>query len=288
MESMLFSCDVLEIREEGSKRSSERGPYYAYTKKFDETIRAEDLYRNAKLGLHTLNADNDSTYQPVIQRITQRIVRRGRSPSVSVTILIDNSGSLRGRKINALASCARLLMDCLDSWEIRTEVLGFTTTTWAGGLSKQLWLEDGKPPNPGRLSDLRHIIYKSFDERATRVDRWLAIMPDGALLRENIDGEALLWAYSRLIAEQSRTKLIFMFSDGLAKDESTERVNVPGFLNLHLHSVIGRISTADEVELKLVGVQLPAAKLMAEKNFVAVMGDRFAEPVFDAIVRLTN
>ena len=138
-----------------------------------------------------------------------------------VTLLIDNSGSMRGRPISIAAICADILARTLERCGVKVEILGFTTRAWKGGQSREKWLADGRPPNPGRLNDLRHIVYKHADEPWRRARRNLGLMMREGLLKENIDGEALLWAHNRLIARPEERRILMVISDGAPVDDST-------------------------------------------------------------------
>lgn len=171
-----------------------------------------------------------------------------------VTLVLDNSGSMRGRPITVAATCADILARTLERVGVSVEVLGFTTKAWKGGQAREKWLKDGKPANPGRLNDLRHIIYKSADEPYRRARRNLGLMMREGLLKENIDGEALLWAHKRLIARPEQRKILMMISDGAPVDDSTLSVNPGNYLERHLRGVIDLIETRSPVELLAIGI----------------------------------
>ena len=171
-----------------------------------------------------------------------------------VTLLLDNSGSMRGRPITVAATCADILARTLERCGVSVEILGFTTRAWKGGQAREKWLKDGKPPNPGRLNDLRHIIYKSADAPWRRARRNLGLMMREGLLKENIDGEALLWAHNRLIGRPEQRKILMMISDGAPVDDSTLSVNPGNYLERHLRAVIELIETRSPVELLAIGI----------------------------------
>jgi cobaltochelatase CobT len=171
-----------------------------------------------------------------------------------VTLVLDNSGSMRGRPITVAATCADILARTLERCGVSVEILGFTTRAWKGGQAREKWLKDGKPPNPGRLNDLRHIIYKSADAPWRRARRNLGLMMREGLLKENIDGEALLWAHQRLIARPEQRKILMMISDGAPVDDSTLSVNPGNYLERHLRAVIELIETRSPVELLAIGI----------------------------------
>src|SRR5512140_2900915 len=171
-----------------------------------------------------------------------------------VTILIDNSGSMRGRPIMVAAVCADILARTLERCGVKTEILGFTTRAWKGGSAREDWLKAGKPPQPGRLNDLRHIIYKAADAPWRRARRNLGLMMREGLLKENIDGEALAWAHSRLLARPEQRQILMMISDGAPVDDSTLSVNAGNYLERHLRQVIEEIETRSSVELLAIGI----------------------------------
>jgi len=171
-----------------------------------------------------------------------------------VTLLLDNSGSMRGRPIMVAACCADLLARTLERCGVKVEILGFTTRAWKGGQAREAWLAAGKPANPGRLNDLRHIIYKAADAPWRRSRRNLGLMMREGLLKENIDGEALAWAYSRLAVRPEQRKILMMISDGAPVDDSTLSVNPGNYLERHLRYVIEEIETRSAVELIAIGI----------------------------------
>ncbi|MBO9713335.1 cobaltochelatase subunit CobT [Sphingomonas sp.] len=171
-----------------------------------------------------------------------------------VTLLIDNSGSMRGRPISIAAISADILARTLERCGVKTEILGFTTRAWKGGQSREKWLADGRPPQPGRLNDIRHIVYKQADEPWRRAKRSLGLMMREGLLKENIDGEALLWAHERIIARPEERKILMVISDGAPVDDSTLSVNSGSYLERHLRQVIGWIEGRSPVELVAIGI----------------------------------
>jgi cobaltochelatase CobT len=171
-----------------------------------------------------------------------------------VTLLLDNSGSMRGRPITVAATCADILARTLERCGVKVEILGFTTRAWKGGQSREAWLASGKPPNPGRLNDLRHIIYKSADAPWRRARKNLGLMMREGLLKENIDGEALDWAHKRLLARSEQRRILMMISDGAPVDDSTLSVNPGNYLERHLRWVIEEIETRSPIELIAIGI----------------------------------
>ncbi|MEO6358977.1 MAG: cobaltochelatase subunit CobT [Sphingomicrobium sp.] len=171
-----------------------------------------------------------------------------------VSLLIDNSGSMRGRPIAIAAMCADILARTLERCGVATEVLGFTTRAWKGGQGREAWLAEGRPPHPGRLNDLRHVIYKRADEPYRHARRNLGLMMREGLLKENIDGEALLWAHNRLIARPEERRILMVISDGAPVDDSTASANGGTYLERHLRQVIEWIERRSTVELLAIGI----------------------------------
>ncbi len=171
-----------------------------------------------------------------------------------VSLLIDNSGSMRGRPITVAATCADILARTLERCSVKTEILGFTTRAWKGGQAREKWLGAGKPANPGRLNDLRHIIYKSADEPWRRARKNLGLMMREGLLKENIDGEALIWAHNRLLGRPEQRRIMMVISDGAPVDDSTLSVNSGNYLERHLRQVISDIETRSPIELIAIGI----------------------------------
>jgi cobaltochelatase CobT len=171
-----------------------------------------------------------------------------------VTLLIDNSGSMRGRPITVAAMCCDILARTLERCSVKTEILGFTTRAWKGGQSRERWVQEGKPRNPGRLNDLRHVVYKAADAPWRRARKNLGLMLREGLLKENIDGEALEWAYRRLLVRPERRRILMVISDGAPVDDSTLSVNPGNYLERHLRKVIGEIEGREAVELIAIGI----------------------------------
>lgn len=171
-----------------------------------------------------------------------------------VTLLLDNSGSMRGRPISIAAICADVLASTLERCDVKVEVLGFTTRAWKGGQSREKWLAEGRPQQPGRLNDLRHIIYKKADAPMRRTKANLGLMMKEGLLKENIDGEALEWAHRRMLARPEQRKILMVISDGAPVDDSTLAMNPQNFLEKHLRDVIAMVEKRKQVELIAIGI----------------------------------
>ncbi len=188
------------------------------------------------------------------QSLSYKIEREIEFKDTVVTLLIDNSGSMRGRPISIAAISADVLARTLERCGVKTEILGFTTRAWKGGQSRESWLAGGKPAQPGRLNDLRHIIYKQADEPYRRGRKNLGLMMREGLLKENIDGEALLWAHGRLLARSEDRRILMVISDGAPVDDSTLSVNSAGYLEQHLRKVIEWIERQSPVQLVAIGI----------------------------------
>jgi cobaltochelatase CobT len=171
-----------------------------------------------------------------------------------VSLLLDNSGSMRGRPITVAATCADILARTLERCGVKVEILGFTTRAWKGGQAREKWLSANKPASPGRLNDIRHIIYKSADMPWRRARRNLGLMMREGLLKENIDGEALIWAHNRLLARQEQRRILMVISDGAPVDDSTLSVNSGNYLERHLRQIIADIETRSPIELIAIGI----------------------------------
>ena len=303
-DQLVDDSDMSDARESGEARRSEApfsnmppvSDYRAFTMRFDETVKAEELCDTAELDRLRSYLDKQlAPLQSAVGRLANRLQRRllaqqnrgwdfdleeglidaARLPRIImdpmhalsfkmeretefrdtvVTLLLDNSGSMRGRPITVAATCADILARTLERCGVKVEILGFTTRAWKGGQSREAWLQAGKPPAPGRLNDLRHIIYKAADAPWRRSRRNLGLMMREGLLKENIDGEALAWAHSRLLARQEQRRILMMISDGAPVDDSTLSVNPGNYLERHLRHVIEEIETRSSVELIAIGI----------------------------------
>ena len=189
-----------------------------------------------------------------MQPLAFKIERESEFRDTVVTLLLDNSGSMRGRPITVAATCADILARTLERCHVKVEILGFTTRAWKGGASRDHWLQHGKKHSPGRLNDLRHIIYKNADAPWRRARKNLGLMMREGLLKENIDGEALLWAHERLLARPEQRRILMMISDGAPVDDSTLSVNAGNYLEKHLRAVIAEIEERSPVELIAIGI----------------------------------
>jgi cobaltochelatase CobT len=253
---------------------NEDGPgYRPFTTAFDQIVQAEELCDPDELTrLRRLMAKQTRSWEFDLDEgllDTARLSRIVTSPTYPlsykreretdfrdtvVTLLIDNSGSMRGRPISIAAMSADILARTLERCNVKVEILGFTTCAWKGGQSREQWLAAGKPANPGRLNDLRHIIYKSADAPWRRARRSLGLMMREGILKENIDGEALLWAYQRLLARTEQRRILMVISDGAPVDDSTLSVNSGNYLEKHLRAVIEMIERGHAVELLAIGI----------------------------------
>ena len=199
-----------------------------------------------------------------------------------VSLLIDNSGSMRGRPITVAALCSDILAKTLERCQIKTEILGFTTKAWKGGESREKWIKDKKPSNPGRLNDLRHIVYKSADSPSRRSKQNLGLLLREGILKENIDGEALMWANSRLKNRQEKRKILIVISDGAPVDDSTLSVNPGNYLEKNLREVIYQIEKNKEVELIAIGIGHDVSRYYS--NAVTIMDvDQLGEVLLEEL-----
>lgn len=186
--------------------------------------------------------------------LTYKIEKDTDFRDTSVSILVDSSGSMRGRSMTVAAICADIISTTLERCNVKTEVLGFTTKHWKGGESRKIWMDDGKPENPGRLNDIRHIIFKSADTPWRRGQKNFGLMLREGLLKENVDGEALIWAHDRLARRSEQRKILMVISDGAPVDDSTLSTNPTNFLDLHLRQVIHSIETMSDINLIAIGI----------------------------------
>jgi cobaltochelatase CobT len=189
-----------------------------------------------------------------MQSLSYKVEKDTEFRDTVVTLLLDNSGSMRGRPISITAISADILARTLERCGVKVEILGFTTRAWKGGQARETWLTEGRPPQPGRLNDLRHIVYKQADEPWRRARKSLGLMMREGLLKENIDGEALLWAHDRLMARPEERRILMVISDGAPVDDSTLSVNSGTYLERHLRQVIGWIEGRSPVELIAIGI----------------------------------
>ncbi|CUT13910.1 Aerobic cobaltochelatase CobT subunit EC 6612 [Bradyrhizobium sp.] len=231
--------------------------YHAFTRAYDEIVEAGELADEIEVAkLHRYIASFSRAFrkihQPALKAFLAQFTLKQDVAPLSVSILIDNSGSMRGAKIVHTAAWCHLIAEWMDKLGISTEFLGFTTRTWKGGQSREAWLAAGKPKNPGRLNDLRHLVYKSFSASAAAATPNFSVMAREGLLKENIDGEAILWAASRLEQHASPNKLLFVFSDGAPVDDSTLSANPANYLEKHLQSVIDSLS--ERISLHAIGI----------------------------------
>jgi cobaltochelatase CobT len=215
-----------------------RTDYAVYTREFDEVVRPEQMATPAELAsLHAELAGEierlAATHDGWVRPWAKKIASRARERKLLVTLLLDNSGSLRGRQIRPIAAWAAIIGDVLQRSGAMVEVLGFTTAEWRGGRARQLWVSEGCPERPGRLNDLRHIVYQAHDDTAYCAANFALMLKDG-VLKENIDGEALLWAADRQRRITADEKVMIILSDGAPVDDSTAAANHPDFLHDHL------------------------------------------------------
>ncbi|HQS84925.1 MAG TPA: cobaltochelatase subunit CobT, partial [Alphaproteobacteria bacterium] len=220
---------------------------------------------------------------------TFRYIYKSMAPNDSlgtaVTVLVDNSGSMRGRPITLAALSASFLAQTLERCGVKLEVLGFTTIAWQGGKSFQEWTQKGKSPCPGRLNDTRHIIYKSFETPWARARLSLGVMLKEGILKENIDGEALLWAAGRLFKTEERRKILIMISDGASIDDMTLAHNPPGYLEKHLKSVLKTLNHASHLHLFAIGIGHDVTRLYS-KAITLKSADFLGKTLFEELPKL--
>jgi cobaltochelatase CobT len=202
-----------------------------------------------------------------------------------VSLLIDNSGSMRGRPITVAAMSADILARTLEKCGVKVEILGFTTKAWKGGKSRESWMQNNKPPSPGRLNDLRHIIYKAADEPWRRAKKNLGLMMREGLLKENIDGEALLWAHKRLQSRYEARKILMVISDGAPVDDSTLSVNSGNYLEKHLRGAISWIENKSDIQLLAVGIGHDVTRYY-KKAVTIVDAEQLADVMTEQLVDL--
>jgi cobaltochelatase CobT len=204
-----------------------------------------------------------------------------------VTLLIDNSGSMRGRSISLAAICTDIIGSTLERCQVKTEILGFTTKHWKGGDSKKLWVINGNSANPGRLNDLRHIIYKSADNSWRRSRKYFGAMLREGLLKENVDGEALAWSHDRLLKRPEERKILIVISDGAPVDDSTLSANREDFLDTHLREIITKIEKESPVELQAIGIGHDVTKYY--KNALTInRAEELGEVLLEELTKLFN
>ena len=189
-----------------------------------------------------------------VHSLSYKIEKETKFKDTVVTILIDNSGSMRGRPISVAAICADILSRTLERCSVKVEVLGFTTKNWKGGKSREKWNSSNKPQNPGRLNDLRHIVYKSADAPWRQAKKNIGLMLKEGLLKENIDGEALMWAFKRITKRKEERKILMVISDGAPVDDSTLSVNSGDYLEKHLKKTVRWIEENSNTEILAIGI----------------------------------
>ena len=204
-----------------------------------------------------------------------------------VSLLIDSSGSMRGRSMTLAAICGDIIGSTLERCYVKTELLGFTTKHWKGGDSRKAWVNQGSPLNPGRLNDLRHIIFKSADDNFRKARKSFGIMLREGLLKENVDGEALAWAHQRLSKRNEERKILIVISDGAPVDDSTLSTNHSNFLDNHLRQIINTIETQSNVELLAIGIGHDVTKYYS-KSITINRAEELAEALLDKLTELFN
>lgn len=289
-----FTPDAQVIRDGGYSRDRHRqiskDTYYIYTTEFDEEIEAKDLSDTDELKQlssyfmrQVRKRKND--YKSDIAEFQKIIAAKFFGKEIAVTLLLDNSGSLRGTRILEIATWAFIVSEMLDAALIANEVLGFTTRAWKGGQSREQWLQDGKPSNPGRLNDLRHLIYKKFDHATPDASAGFALMLREGLLKENIDGEAVLWAFQRLTSRSIKEKILVVVSDGAPVDDSTLNQNPTDFLDKNLVSCIRWVEKQDNTKIFGVGVDFDNSRYYTN-NISSKEGKELGKNLFFALTSM--
>ena len=297
----------LERNSRADNESLGQQEYSIFTSHFDEIINAEDLATRDEV--QRLRQQLDRLMEPHIQtileeglldtaRLTRIVTRPGSALSFKqeseinfkdtvVSILIDSSGSMRGRSMTLAAICADIIGSTLDRCNINTEILGFTTKHWKGGEARKLWMNQGSVPLPGRLNDLRHIIFKSADNSFRRARKNYGVMLRDGLLKENIDGEALLWAASRLRVRPEQRKILIVISDGAPVDDSTLSTNENNLLENHLHDSNSTISKLEDTELIAIGIGHDVTKYY-QRSVTIHRAEELAEVLLDQLTELLS
>ena len=219
--------------------------------------------------------------------LTYKIEKDTEFRDTSVSLLVDSSGSMRGRSMTVAAICADIISTTLERCNVKTEVLGFTTKQWKGGESRKMWMENGKPENPGRLNDIRHIIFKSADTPWRRGQKNFGLMLREGLLKENVDGEALAWSHERLIKRPEERKILIVISDGAPVDDSTLSANREDFLDNHLREIISKIENDSPVDLQAIGIGHDVTKYY--KNALTInRAEELGEVLLEELTKLFN
>lgn len=250
--------------------------YHAYTKEFDEILDAGDLLDKTKvLQLHSrlltcVRRETSAAAHDALASFSDAMRRAGKDGDFCVTLLLDNSGSLRGEPIEKIAAWASVISRILTEEEIPNEVLGFTTRAWKGGQSRELWLESGRPAAPGRLNDLRHVVYKRFDQTFQEADINFSIMLQDGLLKENIDGEAISWASDRITQRPEKRKIIISLSDGAPVDDSTLSVNPENYLTDHLIETVKELRASDDIEIYGAGLNHDVSQYYGDSPIISL------------------
>lgn len=270
-------AESLEVLAEGERGSPEavggtEPEYSIFTNEFDEEVKVGRLINPidvAELGKISIKASQELRlkYRRRLREILTPLSKVIGSDT-ALLILADNSGSLRGEPVSKLAAWSTVLLELLESLEVATAFVGFTTRSWKGGQSREKWLFEGRPPLPGRLADIRYIKYKDFDETVVESVHQLGAMLKEGLLKENIDGEAILWAREKIEKIDRKNKIILVLSDGAPVDDSTLSVNRSDFLDFHLRDVIKNME-GDSVKLLAVGIDIDVSRYYGKNSIIA-------------------
>ncbi len=261
--------ELNQIIDEETKKNT----YSVFTRVFDEVlepISLTDANELVRLQRQLLKYSREcmGPFGGSAKELSYILASKGLQSSAAITILIDNSGSMRGGKIRIASAWSYIIAQALELIGCKVEVLGFTTRAWKGGSSRERWLSEKKPKNPGRLNDLRHIIYKDFETQMTQSLLNFGFMLREGILKENVDGEALLWSHSRLLETEASRRILIVLSDGAPVDDSTLSANVANYLHRHLIEVVRAIESEKIVELKSIGLEFDTSRYYSNSTTV--------------------
>lgn len=260
------------------KRPVRKPPYKVFTTRFDEVVTVEDLLSPEETqALYDYLSPHSSALEKennaALERQTTLMRALSSNNDVAISLLIDNSGSLRGNPIRNIAAWSLIVLDIWEKFGIDTAATGFTTRAWKGGQSREAWLAAGRPPRPGRLNDLRYVLYKKFGRPLRDCAQNFGLMIREGILKENIDGEALEWAAQALRAHQAKTKILVVISDGAPVDDSTLSANDHEFLVRHLRTVIRKIKADQSLRLIALGVDFDVNRYYGDSGFGATQSN---------------
>lgn len=284
-------CDAAELRRLRRQLDSATAPFAAQLTRLAARFRRRLLAKSLHAWDFELEdgaLDTDRLAAAIASPGRARVYKREAEfapPDTAVALLVDNSGSMRGRAILLAALGADILARCLERCAVKVEVLGFTTRSWKGGRAREMWMAQGEPERPGRLAELRHIVYKTAEQPWRRAREGFGLMLHEGILKENIDGEALLWAHDRLLSLPATRRLLVLLADGAPSDESTASANPRGLLEHHLRQVVGKIGSRRAVDLVAIGIGHDLGEWYSKSSTVADV-DGVAASLFGGLVEL--